>query len=121
MVKRRIKIGDVIQILHAKGVSYAQVTHTHPEYKYVIRVFPETYLLPPPSFEEAVSKEPQFTAFFLAQHAVSQGLVSVVANVQIADQLKPFPTFRSAATGKNGERGSWWLLDEKGSYKLNLR
>ncbi len=50
--------------------------------------------------------EPQFSAFFVVQSVMHQGLLSVVANVPIPESLQVLPTFRS----RNGEKGgSIWL------------
>ncbi|MDO5657496.1 MAG: hypothetical protein Q4G36_04120 [Paracoccus sp. (in: a-proteobacteria)] len=58
-----------------------------------------------------MSSSPQFQAFFPAQSAVNQGLLSVVSSVPVAEQNKKFPTFRSIVIGKNGQRGPWWIWD----------
>jgi len=37
---KKIQLGDILQVLTSQGVAYAQVTHKHPEFGFLIRVFP---------------------------------------------------------------------------------
>jgi len=113
---KRIKIGDVIQILTSEGVAYAQVTHKNPKYSFLLQVFSGFYPKTPNDFSEVVSEPPQFCAFFPIQTAVNKGLLSVVANVPVADRNKPFPIFR---TRNGGHGGSCWLWDGKESKMLD--
>ena len=98
-----IKTGDMLQILTAKGVFYAQVTHKHPEFGHLIRIFSGFYNAPPKDFLKVAEGNVQFSAFFMAQSAVNQGLLSVVANSPVSESLKEFPTFRSRNGGSGGE------------------
>src|SRR3546814_12102861 len=92
---KRIKFGDILQVLTSQGVAYSQVTHKHPEYGFLIRVSPGFHNEQPKNFSAVVESEPQFSAFFVVQSAVNQGLLSVVGNVPIPERLQVFPTFRS--------------------------
>ena len=117
---KRVKIGDVIQLTSSKGLSYAQLTHINPEYKYLIRVFSEIYTKPPKDFNEVVDHSPQFSAFFPVQYAVNKGVFPIVANVRVSPKNQPFPIFRSATVGRDGiSRGAWWLWD--GEKEIILR
>lgn len=103
---KKVKIGDVLQILTSQGVAYAQVTHKHPEFGYLIRVFSGFYSKEPADFSSVVNGPVQFSAFFVVQSAVNQGLISVVANVPVIERLQAFPMFRSR---NGGLGGSVWL------------
>ncbi|WP_434608436.1 hypothetical protein [Pseudomonas sp. R1-7] len=112
---KKVKLGDILQVLTAQGVAYAQVTHKHPEFDFLIRVFPGFYNEKPKDFSAVVEREPQFSAFFVVQSAVNQGLLSVVENVPVPESLQVFPIFRS----RNGSPGgSLWLWDGKDSSRL---
>ncbi|MEA9997412.1 hypothetical protein QN382_23050 [Pseudomonas sp. 10B1] len=111
---KKIKLGDVLQVLTSEGVAYAQVTHKHSEYGFLIRVFSGFYAEQPPEFISVVNSELQFSAFFLVQSAVNQNLISVVANVPVPEHLLIFPVFRS----RNGGGGSLWLWDGKNALRL---
>jgi hypothetical protein len=47
---KKVKFGDVLQVLTSQGVAYAQVTHKHPEFGFLIRVFPGFYNEQPKNF-----------------------------------------------------------------------
>lgn len=112
---RKVRLGDILQVLTSRGVAYAQVTHKHPEFGFLIRVFNGFYNEQPKDFSVVVDCEPQFSAFFVVQGAVNQGLLSVVANVPVPESLKVFPTFRSRNGGKGG---SIWLWSGGESIRL---
>lgn len=108
---KRIKIGDIIQILTSEGVAYAQVTHKHEEYGHLLRVFEGFYTKEPKDFSEIVRCITQFSTFFPIQTAVNKGLFTVAGNTSVSKANQQFPIFRSCSYGKNGERGPWWLWD----------
>ncbi|BCJ06915.1 hypothetical protein PRtIB026_A33390 [Pseudomonas sp. RtIB026] len=112
---KRVKLGDVLQILTNAGVAYAQVTHKHPRYGHLIRAFAGYHEQTPKDFSAVVDAQPQFTAFFPVQAAVDQGLLAVVANVPVSPVLQAFPTMRMQAGGPGG---SLWLWD--GEHELLL-
>ncbi|WP_394887062.1 hypothetical protein ACG873_20275 [Mesorhizobium sp. AaZ16] len=116
---KRVRIGDVMQILSSQGVSYAQVSHKHTQYGFLIRVMPGTYDRKPQEFSAVVDQEPQFSTFFLVQTGINQGLFAIVANVPVAPRNQAFPTFRTTGYGRNGERGSWWLWDGQDEVRLD--
>lgn len=113
---KKVKLGDVLQIVTSKEVAYALVTHKHPEYGYLIRVFSSFYKTQPEDFSFVSSSLVLFSTFFVVQSAVNQGLLSVVANVPVPLNLQPFPTFR---TRNGGAGGSIWLWDGVESYRLD--
>jgi hypothetical protein len=115
---KRIKIGDIVQVLTSEGVAYAQVTHKHKEYGHLIRIFSGFFAKQPKDFGEMVNQSPQFSAFFPVQHAVNQGLLSVVGNAKVSDANMVFPKFRTAARDKDGNRGPWWIWDGEQSEML---
>jgi hypothetical protein len=112
---KKVKLGDVLHILTSKGVAYAQITHKHPEFGYLIRVFGGFHDTQPEDFSVVVCSPAQFSAFFVVQSAVNQGLLSVVANVPVPESLQAFPTFRS----RNGDiGGAIWLWNGSESFRL---
>lgn len=62
---KKVKLGDILQVLTSQGVAYAQVTHKHPEFGFLIRVLPEFHNEQPKDFSVVVYGEPQFSAFLL--------------------------------------------------------
>jgi hypothetical protein len=115
-VAKRVKLGDIVQILTSEGVSYAQLTHVHPEYGHLIRIFEGRHTKVPKDWAGVVRRAVQFSTFFPLQSAVNQALVAVVGNHPVSDELASFPTFRS----RNGTRGgSIWLWDGTTSTMLD--
>lgn len=112
---KRIKLGDILQILTSQGVAYAQVTHKNPEFGFLIRVFSGFFDSQPKDFSSVVRCPVQFAAFFSAQSAINQGLLAVVANIPVSECLQVFPTFRSR---NGGPGGSIWLWDGKEATRL---
>lgn len=113
---KRVKLGDIVQMLTSEGVSYAQLTHIHSEYRHLIRIFEGRYIKVPKDWAEVVRRPVQFSTFFPLQSAVNQSLVAVVGNHPVPDELASFPTFRS----RNGTRGgSIWLWDGATSTMLD--
>jgi len=108
---RKILIGDVIQIVTARGIVYAQFTHKHQRFGSLLSIFAGFYDNASKDFSSIVSNSPAFHTFFPLQSALNEGLLSVVANVAVADRNKPFPMFRSRVIGADGQAGPWWLWD----------
>lgn len=113
-----IRIGDILQILTSEGVSYAQTTHKNNKYGYLIRVLDKFYDKKPKDLSHVVSQPVLFSAFFPAQSAVNQGLISIVGNTPVPESLQAFPTFRSR-NGASG--GSIWLWNGGDSVQLERR
>ncbi|PCR96794.1 hypothetical protein CP336_07515 [Pseudomonas fluorescens] len=113
---KRVKTGDILQILTSKGVAYAQVTHRHPDYGFLIRVFFGFREQRPKDFSAVVEGELQFSAFFPVQTAVNQGLLSVAGHAPVPEPLQAFPVFRARAGGPGG---SLWLWDGVKEHRLD--
>ena len=119
MLKRKtVKIGDIFQILTSHGVCYGQVTHKHPEWRFVVAIFREFFLKTPKDFTQLVSREPQFITTFLIQDAVRRGLFTLVANVPVAEHLREFPTFRSTNNLKGNET-MWFFWNGGEQWKVH--
>lgn len=43
VVKKKIDVGDVFQILTSIGLCYGVVTHNHPKWKWVVAIFGEVH------------------------------------------------------------------------------
>ncbi|MDF9756706.1 hypothetical protein ACVWY1_004276 [Pseudomonas sp. TE6288] len=113
---KKVKLGDILQVLTSEGVAYAQVTHKHPEYGFLIRVLPGFHAQPPSDYTALADAEPQFSVFFPVQSAVNQGLLTVVGNVPVSPVLQALPTFRARAGGPGG---SLWLWDGEDEVRLD--
>lgn len=115
---KKVQVGDIFQILSSAGVCYGQVTHHHPEWRFVVSIFREFFETQPKDFSKVVDQEPQYITVFPIQSAVRQGFFTIVGNVPVAESLRPFPTFR----GTNQHRGDetvWFLNDGQREWRLD--
>jgi len=115
---RRLKLGDIVEVATGSGLAYAQYTQKHNQYGVLISIFPGIYADRPESFEDIAAKNPQFHCFLLLGLAVKRGYVSVVGNVPVNAQLRPFPIFRSGLVDVNGKVETWWLWDGESEWRV---
>ena len=119
MLKRKtVKVGDIFQILTAKGVCYGQVTHTHPKWKFVVAIFRDFFTKEPVDFNEVVIQQPQLITTFLIQDGVKRGFFPLVANVPVPKHLSKFPTFRGT-NYLNGEETMWFFWSGDKQWKVH--
>ena len=115
----RPKIGSVIEFKTAKGLAYGQVTHKHPEYSYLIRVFFGFHDSRPDSFEGAVSEPVRFSAFTHLPSAIKQNCCSTVAELPVREELRPFTLFRAGMYDfVTKQMGPWWLWDGEKEWRV---
>lgn len=116
---KRINIGDIIEILTAKGLAYVQFSNTHARYGALLRVLPGFFKSRPSNFLELAQQPEAFVTFFPLQAAVNRNVFEIVGNVPVPNFAKPFPLFRGGvidpATRKVKE---WWLWDGEKEWKV---
>lgn len=115
--RKTVQIGDVFQILTSEGVCYGQVINTNPKWKFVVAVFREFFSKKPDSFEKLVDTEPQIITTFLIQHAVRQGLFTLVAHLPVSEKLIRFPIFRGT-NNLNGDDTIWFFWDGEKEWRV---
>lgn len=113
---KRVKIGDVVEVLTSKGLAYAQVTHIHSEehssYGPLLRIAPGFFTERPERFEELLWKEPVAMMFCALQAAIKSGICEIVANVCVPEQAKSFPLFRASNDDPGADTPkNWWFWD----------
>jgi hypothetical protein len=112
---KRVRFGDIIEIVTSKGLAYAIYTHRHvtpPRYGAVIHVFDQMYESRPANVAEIASNPVRFATFFPLGAAVNRKLVEVIGNVPIPDNLMRFPIFRNGnADPQTKKVAVWWLKD----------
>jgi hypothetical protein len=117
---KRVKIGDVVEIPTKRGLFYAQYTHKHQQYGALLRIFGENYSTRPAEFAEIVRNRPVFMTFFPLGVTVSRGIFSIVANVDLPEDSRPFPTFRAGiADPATGKVRVWWLWDGQREWRVD--
>lgn len=91
----RIKLGDLFEFEHGRGVSYGQVTHTHPDYRWVLRIFEGVHKKRPKEFGQILEDEVLFSTPFLINLALKKNGISKIGNFPIATKLQDFPRLKS--------------------------
>jgi hypothetical protein len=111
---KRLKLGDVVEIPTNRGLAFAQYTHRHPQFGWLIRVLPGFYPARPGSLRQVVDQPARFSIFFPLAAAVNQRLLAVVANELVHEKDRPFPIFREVMPGTK----VWWLWDGERSWRV---
>ena len=118
----RTKIGDIIEIRTSLGLCYAVYTNKHsdpPKFGALIRVFDETYRERPLDITELLRHRIRFSTFFPLQAAVNRGLVTILGQLELPEQLLSFPIFRSGIMDPETKKVSnWWLWDGKTEWRI---
>lgn len=118
--RRRVRIGDVVEIQTAKGLAYAQYTHDVPRYGALIRVLPGFHERRPSSFAALVEQREQFVVFFPLGAAVWRRIFVIAANEPVPEAAQHFPLFRCAgAINRNGKVLNWWLWDGNREWRVD--
>ena len=107
--------GDVVEIPTADGLTYVQVTHTHPSYPEVVRTLPGAHGTRPDMAIVANAKT-VFSAMLPLGDAITGGRLAgeKIGNFPIPDKDRPFPTFRMPVRDRDGNTVYWWLWDGDG-------
>lgn len=91
--RKRVHVGDVLEVTTARGFAYVQVSHQHPMYGDLIRVLPGVHKERPEL--SALTQQPHlWLTFFPAKAAVSRGIVRIVGTYPVASGATAFPLFR---------------------------
>lgn len=110
-MRKRAKVGDVVEITTPKGFAYAQYTHKHSMFGALLRVLPGTYNKRLQEFEDLL-QHPVFSTFFPLQAAINKDIVTVIRNYPVPEMLREFPLFRVPMRDlTTGQIRSWWLWD----------
>jgi hypothetical protein len=120
-LRKRPRIGDVIEIPTPLGLAYAQFTHKHtdrPRFGPLLRVFSGFHTARPYFFATLVLGPVQFPTFYPLGAACNRGYVSIVSNEDIPPEARLLPTFKSRSIGAKGEVGDWWLWDGTNSRRV---
>ncbi|QFS83596.1 hypothetical protein FIU97_12210 [Roseivivax sp. THAF40] len=115
--------GDVVEIHTGKGLAYAQITHNHGSYPSVVRALGGLFDTRPSDLAALVAGDSLFVAMIPLGSAMERvgRSCAVVANIEVPDAQKAFPTFRMPIRDKKGEIVYWWFWDGRGlSYDVEL-
>lgn len=110
-LRKRPRLGDVIEIGTPEGFAYAQYSHKTPSYGPLIRVLPGLFASRPSAFGELVEQPERFLVFFPLGPACNRGMVQVVAEEPIPPAAQAFPLFRRGLADREGQVKQWFLWD----------
>jgi hypothetical protein len=109
--RRRIKLGDVFEIITPKGSAFFQYTHQNKQMGALIRILEGIWARKPENIGEAVNGRHTFQVFFPLQAAANLGVVTFIGNYPIPAHAKEFPIFRYAGIGNASGEIPWALWD----------
>jgi hypothetical protein len=122
VIRKRPKIGDIVEVATPAGLAYVQYTHKYdkpPHWGALIRVLSGLHAVRPESFSEIAAQPASFCVFFPLGAAVHRGIVQIVANEAIPEEAQQFPLFRAAGViDREGRVLDWWLWDGERSWRV---
>jgi hypothetical protein len=117
--KKKLQVGDIIEISTAKGLSYSQVSHNHARYGALLRVLPGFFKSRPSDFVKLAGEPETFVTFFPLQAAVNRRIFDLVGRCPVPDFAKPFPLFRTGVEDPATLKVKvWWLWDGEKEWKV---
>jgi hypothetical protein len=121
-MKKKVQIGDIIEIKTNKGLAYAQYVLKKEKWGALIRVLEGLFEKRPPHFSKLVENPERFITFFPLGAAVNRGIFEVVSNRRVPERFESFPIFRASGNVlANKSEDNWWLWDgEKEWFIGNL-
>lgn len=115
----RPSIGSIVEIPVDGAFAYAQITHRHPKWGFLLRIFDSRLSRRPHSFVETAEATVQFSTFYPVATGERLGLVRVVGKVPVSAKNAEWPVFkagmRNSATGKIE---NWWLWDGEREWNV---
>lgn len=113
-MRKRARIGDVIEIPTNKGFAYALYTHNVPNWGQLLKVLLGFHQEKPISFASLVEKESMFITFFPLQAALKKKIFQIVSSAEIPPKHLKFPIFKNSIS--NGASNDWWLWDGENEW-----
>jgi hypothetical protein len=110
--RKRIKLGDIVEIETPEGFAYAQYINKNAMYGELIRVLPGIYAKRPDDLAALTMKRERFVTFFPVGPAVTRGHVAIAGAGIIPEHAIPFPLFKA------GKPGNWWLWDGEREWRV---
>lgn len=114
--RKRVAIGDVLEVKYATGYSYLQYVGKHPKYGGVIRVLPRSFSQPQHELHRLIQSS-AYLAFFPVGAAVLHGLARIVGSFPLPDGIQvPSRVRRAGARSTDGKVHTWIIEDDNGEY-----
>jgi hypothetical protein len=121
-MRKRAKIGDIIEIEAANGSVFAQYTHEDKSrwcHGALIRVFPGIHRETVVDYSVLSAQIEQFIIFFPLHAAVQREIARVVDHQPVPEWAREFPVFRVGVPYRPGAKiEDWWLRDQKKEWRI---
>lgn len=108
--KKRIRIGDIAEIVTPVGFGYVQYTHDGGTNGELVRVLPELYKTRPQDFSVLAQKKESYFVFYTMDYAVRAGQAEVVSNQPVPQWASSYPVMRHAAAFDDFGRVTGWRI-----------
>jgi hypothetical protein len=115
--KQTIRPGDVFEIQAADGLAYAQMTHYHADFGFLVSVLPSFHETRPKDLQAVVDQPEQFRSFYPLDAAVAAKMVHPVGSCDMPEGRRAFPVFRNGIADRAGEVAVWWLWDGERQWR----
>ena len=120
--RKRLKIGDIVEMETCKGLAYAQYVYEHrepPELGSLVRVLQGFHDEQPDlqTIERLVKKPHRFVTFTPLGSHIWHGDAIIVGNYPVPVCAQRFPVFKSSVNPYSPD-AIWWLWDGKNSWKV---
>lgn len=119
--RKRLRKGDIFQILTQQGVCYGQYLYRDKELDYVTAVFRDfgdPLTGRKDDFDIYVQQEPQFIMGFPLQTAINRGLFALVGNTPVPSHLDKKFIFRSSSNF-GSDNATWWFWDGETTTRID--
>lgn len=114
VARKRIRLGDVVEVQTPQGLAYLQYTAKHPRLGDTIRVLPGLFAhRPEPAELTSLAKQEGYFTFYPVGAAVRHHLVEIVDTFSIPPNLASPPLLlRSGGMTPDGKVVSWRIVDD---------
>src|SRR5262249_46235683 len=117
--QENLTIGDVVEIVTDKGLSYAQCSHHHHMFGPLLRVLPGLHQVRPTEFLSVINQSSSYHVFTLLDLSVDPAIARIVSHQDVPEQSKSFPLFRDGVRDPSTRRVQvWWLWDGEKSWPV---
>jgi hypothetical protein len=119
MSKRKPNLGDIVQIRTSKGYAYAQLTHKHHMFGYLLRILPGFFAEPVTDFAPLVMEPELYHAFVFKDDLFQPPVAMIVGNAPVPERSRALPLFRNGIRNPaTGRVDDWWLWDGRKEWRI---
>jgi hypothetical protein len=122
LMRKKIAIGDVIEIETKHGMAYAQFYQNHvtpPGMGTLLRILPGFFSERPKDLAALATVKEVFSTFFCVQAAVNRKIVQVAGHAEVPPHARPFPIFRFGFPNQEtGKVEQWNLWDGVKQWRI---